>query len=58
MANIFNQFPKLLNKFEAEAYINYRNHIFKPIMQRKKLEMKKVNKKSVYKKFYFDHKCA
>ena len=55
MASIFSQFPKLLNKFEAEAYQNYKIHIFKPMMQRKKLEMNKVNNKSVYKKYCFEH---
>tara|TARA_B110000285_G_C14564480_1_gene355017 strand:+ start:182 stop:367 length:186 start_codon:yes stop_codon:yes gene_type:complete len=36
---------------KVESFKNYKKQVFKPVNERRKIEMELVNKKSVYKKF-------
>ena len=53
MTQVFEKFPKFKQKMSAEIFKNYKKQIYRPITEKRKAEMAKINKKSVYKSFNF-----
>ena len=44
-------FPKKKETMSAEVFKNYKKNICKTVNERRSVEMVRINKKSVYKKF-------
>jgi hypothetical protein len=49
MRQVFAKYPKFQAKISAETYKIYKKQIFKPLNERRKVEIIKLNKKSMYK---------
>jgi hypothetical protein len=47
--SIFEMYPKIQQKISTDCYKQYRKHIFKPVNDKRKYEIKQLNKRFVYK---------
>ena len=53
MRQVFAMYPKHQAKISAEVFKLYKKQIFKPLNERRKVEIIKLNKKSMYKNLDF-----